>query len=344
MKIGIIGLTGSGKTTIFDLLKGKRGEEEREKAGKIRIATVIVQDPRLDYIKEILRPKKITYPRIEYLLPSRFHIQKENETISWAEVRACDGFLHVLRNFKIPGLPEPDPERDFWELEQEMILNDLMVSEKRIERLKLDQRKGKKIDPKEMELLEKIKGLLEDSIPLRSEPLLAHDPDLRPYSFLSSKPQFIVINNEDDDTHIPKWKRTPDNVGMMAIRAKIEMEIASLLPDEREEFMKLYNINESLVDRLIRESYRMLDVIHFYTVVGDESKAWEIQKGTPCIEAAGAVHTDMKKGFIKAEVISFEDLKRYGSLKEARNAGVFRLEGKDYVVQDGDIINFRFKV
>ena len=225
-----------------------------------------------------------------------------------------------------------------------MLLSDLVVAEKRIERLELDRKRGKKEQGKEYSLLKSCCESLEMGQPLRNRRELASEPILRGFTFLSAKPILVIINNEDEDEALPEWKHRPEGVDLMVVRGRLEMEIASMSDEEAGEFLDAYHIQESALDRVIRSSYQILDRISFFTVISDEVRAWSIGAGTPALEAAGAVHSDMKKGFIRAEVLSFQDLKEHGSFQGARKAGLVRLEGKEYGVKDGDIISFRFNV
>jgi len=154
----------------------------------------------------------------------------------------------------------------------------------------------------------------------------------------------VIINNDDENQEFPKWKSPPEGITTMVLRGRLERDIATLDPEEAEEFKTAYNITESALDRVIKSSYKLMNLISFFTVVNQEARAWTIKKGTTALDAAGSVHSDMKKGFIRAEVVSFDDLKEFGSFHEAKKAGKFRLEGKDYIVCDGDIIQFRFNI
>ena len=348
MKLGIIGLPQSGKSTIFAALTGARGEDKAHKASRSdqRIGTVRVVDERVDFLTQIYRPKKTTHARVEYLLPSETvtRMPSKSENAVWNQVRICDALIHVIRNFQAPGGMAPTPEEDFWRLEEDVILSDLIVAEKRIERIELDSKRGKKPDDEEYSLVKSSREFLEKNRPLRSSPELASAPALRGFTFLSAKPQLIIINNDDDDEALPGWKLTPENLEMLAVRGRLEMEIAAMSPEEAEEFLVEYHIEKSALDRVIKKSYTLLNLISFFTVLNEEVRAWTIREGSPALEAAGAVHTDMKKGFIRAEVVSSRHLQEYGSFQEAKKVGQVRLEGKEYRVQDGDIINFRFNI
>lgn len=347
MRAGIIGLPQSGKKTIFKVITQLRGDGDFDIVSHREplIITVIIYDERLEILNRIFKPKRMVFLKMEYLLPSEISSPVKGERSMWSQVRTCDELIHVVRNFELAG-EAPLSEEDFWKLEEEMILNDLLVVEKRIERMKADRRKGRKERDlqRELDLLHACKKSLEDGRPLREKAELVSEPILKGFSFLTAKPMLVVINNGEDDTELPEWKRRPASVKMLCIRGKLEMELAEMKEDEAKEFKELYGINDSAVDRLIKESFQVLNKITFFTVGEKEARAWAIDKGTRALDAAGEVHTDMKKGFISAEVIPFEDLKACGGLVEAKKRGLLRLEGKNYTVQDGDVITFRFNL
>jgi ribosome-binding ATPase len=347
MKLGIIGLPGAGKTTIFAALTGARGEDALQKGPRsdTRIGTIRVVDERIDFLTALFRPKKTTFAQVEYLLPSQTAgASSKSENLIWNQVRVCDALIHVVRNFSVQGGQEPASEADFWRLEEEMILSDLAVVEKKLERIELDSRRGLKPGEEEHGLIRACKAILEQGSPLRTNTEIATAPLLRGFTFLSAKPQLVIVNNHEEDEALPAWRNVPEKVDRAVIRGRIEMEIASMSAEEAEEFRTEYHIRESALDRVIKGSYELLHLLSFFTVLHDEVRAWTVPTGTPAIEAAGTVHTDMKKGFIRAEVVPFHQLKACGTYAEAKKAGQVRLEGKDYLVQDGDIIQFRFNV
>lgn len=348
MNLGIIGLPQSGKSTLFAALLRTRGQGEVRKPSRSEphLATIKVMDERVDFLTSLYEPKKTTYAQLEYLLPSQAvaALPGKAESQALTQVRPCDAILHVLRNFQGAGGVPADPEADFRQMEEEMILSDLVVAEKRIERIDLDAKRGKKPDEEELSLIKTSREMLERGLPLRLRPELASAQALRGFTLLSAKPELLIINNDDEDEAMPDWKQRPDHVETLVVRARLEEEIASMSPEEAREFIEAYHIERSVMDRIIQSSYRLLKLIAFFTVLNDEVRAWTIKEGLPALEAAGTVHTDMKKGFIRAEVLSFDDLKVYGSFHEAKQKGVVHLEGKEYVVKDGDIINFRFNV
>ena len=225
-----------------------------------------------------------------------------------------------------------------------MILNDLVVVEKRMERIELDRKRGKLSEGEEISLVQLCRQILEQGMPLRSDPGLASAPLLKGFTFLSAKPILILINNDDEDETPPIWNQRPEGVDLFVVRGGLEKEIASLSAEEAKEFLEAYHIQESALDRVIRHSFHILNRISFFTVGPDEVRAWPIPAGTPALEAAGSVHSDIQQGFIRAEVVAYEDLKNHGGFNDAKKAGLVRLEGKGYEVKDGDIITFRFNV
>jgi len=341
MKLGIIGLPRSGKSTIFDALtKNRRGAEHR---GEDRIAVIRVPDDRVDALSQMYRPMKTTYAQVEYFLPGFRKDSLKDQSI-WTSVRNCDALLHVVRNHAAYGFEKSTPAEDFIKLDQEFILSDLVVVEKRIERIEMDHKRGKKMDAEEHELLMACRLCLEDEIPLRKKPDLASAPKLRGFTFLSAKPVLVLFNNEDDDDGLPDFKELTSSEACLVVRGKLEAELAQMPPDEAAEFLDEFSIPASAVDRVVQESYSLLELISFFTVISKEVRAWTIKKKTPALEAADVIHSDMKRGFIRAEVIPFQDLMAAGSYAEAKKRGTVRLEGKSYPVQDGDVIQFRFNV
>ncbi len=334
MKLGIIGLSGSGKTTVFEALT-HAGEDVGKKDGN-RISTSPVPDTRIDVLSRVYKPGKTIYAQVEYLLPGKSDMLKA--------VRDSDALIHVIRNFTVYGLEDPDPYGHFCALEQELIIADLMVAEKRLERVTSEVKKGKKGDPEELVLLTECCKHLNEGVPLRNHPHLASSPLLRGYAFLSSKPVLVLFNNEDDDEKLPDIQGLTDTENCMVIRAKLEQELAQMSPEEAADFLEEFGIAASAKDRVISRSYELMGLISFFTVGEDEVRAWTIKKGTQAIDAAEVIHSDLKKGFIRAEVLSYEEFTAAGSFAEARKKGMVRLEGKTYVVQDGDIITIRFNV
>ena len=343
MKLGIIGLQGAGKSTIFEALT--RQDTGSGHRGENLVGTVTVPDYRVDLLKKMYNPKKTVYAQVAYLLPG---ISNKNDGKSDQKtiigIRDSDAFIHVIRNFIRFGAKEPEPYNDFKKIDQEFILSDLIMVEKRLERLDLDKKRGKKVDTKEIDLLNQCKEKLEAEIPLRNLPELGQEHLLRGYAFLSAKPVLVLFNNDDENDNLPHVDKLTDTEKCMIIKGKLEQELAYMSEEEAKEFLLEFNITSSAMDRVIKMSYQLLGLISFFTVGEDEVKAWTIKKDIHAMDAAGEIHSDIKKGFIRAEVLAYDDLIDADTYNEARKKGTVRLEGKTYIVADGDIINFRFNV
>ena len=344
MKSAIIGLPAVGKQTVFEALSAIPVDPSQKHQDQI--ATVTVPDARIDVLSSMYRPKKTIFAKVEYLLPAKAEYGQEagSDQGFWTKVRDADALIPVLRNFQAMGGEAPQPEKDYLLLEQEMMLSDLIVVEKRLERLILDQKRGKKTNPEEMSLLKRCRQHLETEEPLRAIAELADAKLLRGYAFLSAKPLLALFNNGDDDETLPRARKPGLKEDAMVIRGKLELELSQMSAEEAGEFLTEYNISTPARDRVIRRSYDLLGLISFFTVGDDEVRAWTVRENTPALDAAGAIHSDIKQGFIRAEVIAYDDLMKSGSYAEARKRGTVRLEGKTYPVKDGDIINFRFNV
>jgi len=343
MKLGIIGLAGSGKTTVFEALTRDASGSAK---GENRMAVIPVPDTRIDTLSAMYNPKKTIYAQVEYLLPGRGG-QKPDSRSEDAMVRAVrdvDALIHVVRNHATYGLDRPDPAGDFNRLDQDLIIADLAVVEKRLERIAADRKRGKGQDQKEEALLIQCKDALEKEVPLRRIPEIANAPLLRGFAFVSAKPCLVLFNNGDEDDIMPELSGPLASETCMVIRGKLEQELAQMTVEEADELLEEFNISAPATDRAVRASYEILGLISFFTVGEDEVRAWTIKSGESAVEAAGAIHTDIQKGFIRAEVVSYEDLITSGTLAAVKKDGKFRLEGKTYEVRDGDIINFRFNV
>ena len=306
-------------------------------------------DERMDYLKKIYKPKKTSYSHIEYMLPSNISgsstgsgNEKGNAALN--AVRACDGIIHVIKNFQLFGEPPSEPEKDFLDLESEMILNDLLLAEKRIEKINLELKKGRKIDAEELSLLKKSVEILLENKPLRNNTGITEAPQLKGFTFLSAKPLLIICNNSDENEELPSMPRIQTDIEVMVVRGKLEMEIGEMSPEDAKEFLEDFHIEESLLDRVIRRSFEIANLISFFTVGEDEVKSWTIPKGIIALDAADVIHSDISKGFIRAETLNYDQFVEYGTFAEAKKNGAFRLEGKEYIVRDGDIITFRFNV
>lgn len=363
MRIGIIGLPNSGKTTIFNVLTGGHAPTTGYTGGAFQVnsAVVPVPDERVDTLSQMYRPKKTTYARVEYSdiagLGSGAEHDKRSVGLSGELMNAIannDALLHVVRVFEDETAPHPlgsiDPARDIASLEAELNLSDLSKIENRLERLEGSLRKGKALptfedDQHEYEILTRLKPHVEQGLPLRDFELTPDEEKrLRGFQFLSAKPVLIVLNL-GDDTSAPQIDYPHQKSAVTAVKGRLEMDIAQLDNEEdRALFMDEYNLTELSVGRIIKESYDLLGRMVFFTVGEDEVRAWEIHRGATALECAGAIHTDLARGFIRAEVVSYEDLMAAGSNAAARSAGKIRLEGKEHQIHDGDIIVVRFNV
>ena len=347
MKLGIVGLARSGKTTIFNSLTKRVGESVPPGGHAVPVLGVVsVADSRLDWLSRLYKPKKSTYAQVTYVdlqcLPGVLDSKQEYMSLLLTHMRQVDAFIMVIRNFQDPSLGEPDIRRDFRELEDEFLIADLGTIEKRLERISAEQKKGKKIGGSEKDLLESCLEVLNTEKPLRVKPELAAAPEIRGFTLLSAKPVLVVVNNSDDDDSLPD--AAFDYVETMVVRGKLEMEMAQLPESEAAAFRQDFGLPDSALDRVIAHSFSLLQLATFFTVGDDEVRAWTIPGDLPALEAAGVVHSDMQKGFIRAEVVAFEDLRRAGDYASARKQGVVRLEGKTYPVRDGDVIHFRFNI
>jgi len=343
MKLGIVGLPLSGRSTLFEALTRTAAGVESKMEN--RLAAVRVPDPRIDNLSDIYSPKKTTYAQIEYFLPGAALTKedKAGEQSQWTKVRGCDALIHVVRNFEGPA-GHPDPPSDFRKTDDELILADLVVTESRIARLEADLKRNRKIDPNEFALLGESRAMLDGGTPLRRRPEIAGAPVLRGFAFLSAKPMLVILNNSDHDDELPGDWPAGSGDRAVTLRGRIEREIAQMSEEDAADFLSEFRIGESAMMRIIRESYALLGLISFFTVGPDEVRAWTIRRDLRAVDAAEAIHSDIKKGFIRAEVVAYDDLIESGSYQEARRRGLVRLEGKEYVMKDGDIVDFRFNV
>lgn len=337
MKLGLIGKPGAGKKTLFEALT--KSDPDSGHKGDLRIAAIHVPDPRVDVLSAMYNPRKTIYAQIEYCL-GRAAGDKDLQLKAAAD---CDALIQAVRNFPVPGMPDPSPYKDIAAMDEDLMLSDFVVIEKRLERIAADARRGKKADAQEMALLDQVRQMLENGTPVRTQPEIATAPLLRGFSLLSAKPVLVLINNDEDDTALPAGP-PPEGIELMVVRGKLEHEISRMSDDEAAEFLKEFGIDEPAIHRALRRSYAMLGLISFFTVGEDEVRAWTIKKGALAPEAAGTIHSDMQKGFIRAEVVAYDALMAAGSYAEARKQGTVRLDGKTYEMADGDIVNIRFNV
>jgi GTP-binding protein YchF len=365
VRLAITGLSNSGKTTIFNALTGQNLETTIYPtiSGEPTYGVVKVPDQRVDKLAEIYKPKKITYATVEYI--DYIGLTKgdvaQNRKV-FDLIKDVDAIVHVVRAFEDDSVLHPMNEvnhlRDIETLELELIFGDLELIEKRLARIEEGSKKGKKPNLAEMSLLLKCKDVLEKEIPLRGISFSDEEQKImRHLQFVSTKPEVVVINvaegelNAEKALHLQKVaekyfleKGLSETTKVVTLCGKIEMEIAQLNPAEAREFLDDLGIEEPALNKLIHLSYELLGLISFLTCGEDEVRAWTIKKGTNAQQAAGKIHSDIERGFIRAEVIRFDDFISSGSMSAARDKGLLRLEGKTYEVRDGDIINFRFNV
>ena len=362
MRIGIIGLPNSGKTTIFNVLTGGRAPTAAYAGGsfQVNVATVDVPDERVDALSKMYKPQKTTYARVEYTdIAGLSGAEKKSRGVSLSgelinAIGGNDALLHVVRVFQDEPVPHPletiNPLRDIFSLDTELTLSDLSKIENRLERLDASLKRGKgfptyKDDQIEFELLNRLRPDVEQGHPIRDLELTPDEEKrLRGFQFLSGKPVLVVLNLGDEG-EIPALNYPHKKSGLTAIRGRLEMDIVQLEDEaDRTLFMAEYNLTELSTGRIIRQSYELLGRMNFFTVGDDEVRAWEVNRGATALESADTIHSDLARGFIRAEVVSFDDLIAAGSHAAAKAAGKVRLEGKEHTIHDGDIIIVRFNV
>ncbi len=366
LRAALIGFASSGKTTLFQLMTSVR-EPSRTAHGKGEASIGIskVPDIRLDRLTAMYNPRKRVPATVEFSdLAAPGQTGGAQALLDVVAYKNADALVHVLRAFEDPAIAHPsggvDPARDAQAMEDELILADLGLAERRLERLERDLKKGRTAElEREREVIAICRAALEEGRPLRALDLTGDDlKRLRGFQFLSAKPLLIVINL--DEAQLAQGGEAATRIdwaagaaglapflsragtAAVAVCAKIELEIAQLEPSDAAAFLADLGLKESGLDRVIRASYELLGYISFFTVGEDECRAWSIPRGTPAQLAAGEIHSDIARGFIRAEVVSYDHLVARGTMAACRDHGEVRLEGKEYLVQDGDIVNFRF--
>ena len=359
LRAALIGLPSSGKTTLFQLMTSAR-DAPRGK-GDVNIGISKVPDPRLDALTAMYKPRKHVPATVEFtdiIAPARGGAQA---LVDVAGYKNADALVHVVHAFRDQSVPHPsgsiNPARDAQAMEDELILADLGVAERRLERIDKDLKKGRSPElERERDLVYRCQAALESGKPLRALELTGDDVKrLRGFQFLSAKPLLLVINLDEADlseggASLEKAAGTSGLTAFLAhaatravaLCARIELEISRLEHDDANAFLSDLGLTESGLDRVISTTYDLLGYISFFTVGEDECRAWSVARGTPAQVAAGEIHTDIQRGFIRAEVVPYDALMARGSMAVCRDHGEVRLEGKEYVVQDGDVINFRF--
>ena len=361
MKIAIIGLANSGKTTIFNALTGQNLETTvyPTMSAEPHMGVVKVPDVRIDRLAEIYRPKKITYATVEYLdyMGLTKGDMDQNRKV-FDLIKDADAIVHVVRGFTDETVVHPleslDACRDAETLELEMVFGDLELVDKRLQRMDEGMKRGKKPDETEKRVLLKCKDVLEQEKPLRDIAFTEEEEkSMRHLQFMSVKPEVVALNISEADLNIEGASRQMTElqsfyqgkqVRVISLCGRIEMEIAQLSADEARAFLDDLGIVEPALNKLIHVSYDLLGLISFLTCGEDEVRAWTISRGMNAQHAAGKIHSDIERGFIRAEVVSYDDFVAQGGMSGAREKGQLRLEGKTYEVRDGDIINFRFNV
>lgn len=356
MEFGILGLELSGKTTIFSLLTGHAPTPGHGKQAHIGIAHV--PDSRLDRLSALFKPRKHTPATVRFVdVPGI--VKGGAASLNLPELRTMDGLAMVIRGFTSDSVPHPegsvDAARDLELLETELLLGDLSVATNRLERLGRDL--GKRRTPEleaEQVVLERCRRQLEVGAPLRTLDLVPEELRLlKGFTFFTLKPMLVVLNCSEGDAAdldgavrragLDRWRSQP-KVAVSAVSATIEEEVSRLEPADQAAFLADLGLPDRALDRLLREAYALLGLISFFTVGEDECRAWSVVRGTPAMRAAGEIHTDIERGFIRAEVVPWAELLDAGSMAACRQRATLRLEGRDYVVQDGEVIHFRFNI
>jgi GTP-binding protein YchF len=355
MKTAIIGLPMVGKTSLFAILTGVT-QESRLGSTAVRTGVAKVPDSRVDALAEIYQPPKITYATVEYIDAPSISRESLRDPAYLASLRVVDAFAHVLRLFQDETVPHEhgtvDPARDFEDVEVELILSDLVVIERRLERLEKDRKKMRNPElDKEFDLLIRCKAALEGNQPLRTLELEAEDEKrIRGFQFLSQKPMLLALNlGEEDAARLHEveaeyrsgFAAGRKNVDVTAVCGKIEAEMAELPAEEAREYSASYGFKESGLQRIIEATYRLLGLMSFLTAGETEVRAWTIPIRSSAVKAAGAIHSDFEKKFIRAEVVNWKSLVDLGGYPGVREKGLLRLEGKEYVVRDGDVLVIR---
>ncbi|HZU43390.1 MAG TPA: redox-regulated ATPase YchF [Terriglobales bacterium] len=358
MKTGIIGLPQVGKTSLFRILtKAHLSEQAYANPREAHVGVAKVPDDRLDRLAAQYNPKKLTHASIEYVDVGAIGQEALKESAYLGNLRNVDSLVHVVRAFEDPSIPhvgEIDPLRDIKNVEFDLMVSDLGQVEKRLERLEKDLKKMRSPElERENDLLLRAKAHLEGERPLREMEMTAEDKKrIRGFMFLSEKPMLYVLNvsessnlGQDLENAVSKYKLTEvaarPNAAATSVCGKVEAELAEMPDEDAAEFLSSYGLKESGLVRLVRTTYQLLGLISFFTIGEDECRAWTIPRNSRAVEAAGAIHSDLEKHFIRAETIRWDALLDAGSEANARARGTLRLEGKDYIVQDGDVLHIR---
>ncbi len=355
MKLGIIGFASSGKTCLFNALTEGKSSEAGSHSSRPNIGIAKVKDERIDFLSRIYNPLKKTYATVEFVdVPEMLNKESANTQNFSQFLHGVDALIIVVRNFDDPSVPNPknrvDPKLDFSEIVNDLIFNDLILVERRIEKLERSVRLKKDRDEvQELELLRRIQVFLEEGKVITKLDLTEEEKNiLKGFDLQSSKPFLPVINISEDQ--LIHSKDSFENIFSefeiepITLCVKLEEELSQMSKEDQELFLKDYNIDSPAKDTVIKSSFQLLDLDCFLTVGEDEVRSWPIVSNSSILKAAGTIHSDLERGFIRAEVISYNDFVECGSMSSARKKGVLRLEGKKYKVSDGDIVNIRFNV
>jgi GTP-binding protein YchF len=359
MKMAIIGLGNTGKTTVFNALTRSTAATANYSSGQLEpnLATVRVPDPRLAVLADMFDPKKVTPADVQYVdvggLSSGSSKGSGLPAALLNYISGADALLHVVRAFEDSSVPHPeesiDPRRDIESVDLELAFSDLAIIERRLQRLSAEigkmSTKERELRTAERDTLARLQAALEQGQPIR-EVVLSDEEErlIRGYQFLTAKPMLLVINVGDGQVSAPASDFVDGTRQAVVLAGKIEAELAQLDDDDARAFMDDLGIASPARDRVIDLSYRMLGLMSFLTAGPDEVRAWTIRNNTPAVEAAGAIHSDIQRGFIRAEIVAYDDLVRAGSMAEAKKHGTVRMEGKTYIVKDGDVCHFLFNV
>jgi GTP-binding protein YchF len=344
MKAGIVGFEGVGKRTLFALLTQVAGaaSSRTELLGVLR-----VPDSKLSTLSKLHDSRKTTQATVEFVLIPGLVKGRSREKLDVASLRAVDVLVHVVRAFDDPSVPHPegsvDAKRDIEMMELELTIADLAVVEKRLERLEADAKKGRKGELHDLPVLTRARDALSEGRPLREALTLEERDALRGYALLTAKPMLLVVNRRENEARGLDLKEKP-GLAVAYVSARIESEIAELPPEEAKAFREEMGLSEGAVERVVRAAFDLMGVITFYTAGDTESRAWIVPRNTRAVKAAGAIHSDIERGFIRAEVVPYDILVREGSWNACRDKGLLRLEGKDYPIAEADVVYFRFNV
>lgn len=355
MQLGILGLPKSGKTTLFNTLTAShQATDKYSTSSQTNMGVATVRDVRLEVLRDLFNPKRYVPATVQYMDIPGLKRGESAESLDLAKLKTVDALVHVVRAFDDPEILHSegsvDPARDVGNVDLELILADLDIVQRRIERLDKAVKRG--LTPEEQKekalLSDVILPALESEKPLREVELEPDDERrLRGFQLLSAKPMLLVVNADESRAAEPPEAfdiAMRPAVRAVTVSAPIEAEISALSPEEQKDFLADLGLSAPSLDRVTRASYDLLGVISFFTVGEDEVRAWTIRRGTKAREAAGAIHSDIERGFIRAEVVHCDDLIRLKTMAACRDAGLLRLEGKEYVVKDGDVVHFRFNV